>query len=65
MRKLRGQARQEESTGSSWLVRQACQEGVNPRQARNVARATGDVAKTDAIDARMLCLMGQMFADRL
>ncbi|MGH8401868.1 MAG: IS110 family transposase [Gammaproteobacteria bacterium] len=38
---------------------------VNPRQARNFARATGDLAKTDAIDARMLALMARLFADRL
>ena len=30
-----------------------------------VMRAAGDVAKTDAIDARLLCLMATMFADRL
>lgn len=38
---------------------------VNPRQARNLARATGDLAKTDAIDARLLALMARLFADRL
>src|SRR5689334_25320905 len=27
---------------------------INPRQARNFARATGQLAKTDAIDARLL-----------
>ena len=42
-----------------WVAR------VNPRQARNFARATGDVAKTDAIDARLLALMARLFADRL
>ena len=42
-----------------WVAR------VNPRQARNFARAAGDMAKTDAIDARLLCLMAGMFADRL
>lgn len=42
-----------------WVAR------VNPRQARHFARALGDAAKTDAIDARMLCLMARMFADRL
>lgn len=42
-----------------WVAR------VNPRQARNFARATGDLAKTDAIDARMLALMARLFADRL
>lgn len=38
---------------------------VNPRQARNFARAAGDLAKTDAIDARMLALMARLFHDRL
>jgi|OpeIllAssembly_1097287.scaffolds.fasta_scaffold222765_1 transposase len=33
---------------------------VNPRQARDFAKATGKLAKTDAIDARMLALFGQM-----
>src|SRR6185437_16660981 len=42
-----------------WVAR------VNPRQARNFARATGEIAKTDAIDARMLALMARLFADRL
>lgn len=38
---------------------------VNPRQARDFARATGELAKTDAIDARLLCLLSRLFADRL
>lgn len=38
---------------------------VNPRQARDFARATGELAKTDAIDARLLALMARLFADRL
>ncbi len=38
---------------------------VNPRQARDFARATGELAKTDAIDARLLCLLARLFADRL
>lgn len=42
-----------------WVAR------VNPRQARDFARATGELAKTDAIDARLLALMARMFADRL
>lgn len=42
-----------------WVAR------VNPRQARHFARATGDLAKTDAIDARMQALMARLFADRL
>lgn len=42
-----------------WIAR------VNPRQARDFARATGELAKTDAIDARVLALMARMFGDRL
>lgn len=42
-----------------WIAR------VNPRQARDFARATGELAKTDVIDARLLALMASMFADRL
>lgn len=38
---------------------------VNPRQARDFARATGELAKTDAIDARVLALMARLFWDRL
>ena len=38
---------------------------VNPRHARDFARATGELAKTDAIDARLLALMAGMFGDRL
>lgn len=38
---------------------------VNPRQARDFARATGELAKADAIDARLLCLLSRLFADRL
>lgn len=38
---------------------------VNPRQARDFARATGELAKTDVIDARLLCLLSRLFADRL
>ena len=44
---------------SLWVAR------VNPRQARDFARATGELAKTDAIDARWLALMAQLFANRL
>lgn len=33
---------------------------VNPRQARRFAEATGQLAKTDRIDARMLALMGDL-----
>lgn len=42
-----------------WIAR------VNPRQARSFARATGDPAKTDAIDARVLATMAKLFHDRL
>lgn len=42
-----------------WIAR------ANPRQARDFARATGELAKTDALDARLLALMARMFADRL
>ena len=42
-----------------WIAR------VNPRQARDFARATGELAKTDDIDARILALMARLFADRL
>ena len=31
---------------------------INPRQVRNFARATGTLAKTDTIDARILALFG-------
>lgn len=32
---------------------------VNPRQARDFAKATGQLAKTDQVDARLLALFGQ------
>lgn len=38
---------------------------VNPRQARNFARASGQLAKTDAIDARMLADMARCLHPRL
>lgn len=52
------------------LLEACCDEGlwvsrVNPRQARDFARATGELAKTDAIDARLLCLLSRLFGDRL
>ena len=52
------------------LLEACCDAGVwvsriNPRQARDFARATGELAKTDAIDARLLCLLARLFADRL
>lgn len=61
-----------EATGSyeEPLLEACCDAGlwvarVNPRQARDFASATGELAKTDAIDARLLALMGRLFADRL
>ena len=42
-----------------WITR------VNPRQARAFAQAAGDLAKTDAIDARVLASMGRLFLGRL
>jgi transposase len=42
-----------------WIAR------INPRQARDFARATGQQAKTDALDARMLAEMAQVFHARL
>lgn len=42
-----------------------CVSRVNPRQARNFARAQGQLAKTDAIDARMLADMASCLHHRL
>lgn len=42
-----------------WIAR------VNPRQARHFARAFGQLAKTDALDARMLAEMAHAFHTRL
>ena len=42
-----------------WICR------VNPRQAWDFARATGELAKTDAIDAALLALMARLFHERL
>jgi transposase len=42
-----------------WVAR------INPRQARDFARATGQQAKTDALDARMLAEMAHAFHSRL
>src|SRR5678809_1560922 len=41
-----------------WVAR------INPRQARNFARATGQLAKTDGLDARMLAEMAAVFHAR-
>lgn len=38
---------------------------IKPRKTRDFARATGDLAKTDQIDAWLLCLLARLFADRL
>ena len=38
---------------------------INPRQARDFARATGELAKTDAIDAALLALMARLLHDRM
>ncbi|KJS18600.1 MAG: transposase, partial [Hoeflea sp. BRH_c9] len=38
---------------------------VNPARARNFARAAGLLAKTDAIDARMLARMGETLSPSL
>lgn len=61
-----------EATGGyeDGLLEACCDAGlwcarINPRQARDFARATGELAKTDAIDARLLCLLSRLFADRL
>lgn len=61
----------EATGGYEELVLEACCDAgiwvarINPRQARDFARATGELAKTDAIDAGLLALMGRMFVGRL
>jgi transposase len=42
-----------------WIAR------INPRQARDFAKATGQLAKTDDLDARMLAEMAHVFHERL
>ena len=42
-----------------WIAR------INPRQARDFARATGQLAKTDALDAGVLAEMARVFHARL
>ena len=42
-----------------WICR------VNPRQVRDFAKATGQLAKTDALDARVLAEMMSVLSDRL
>ena len=38
---------------------------VNPRQVRDFARATGQLAKTDKLDARMLARFGERMRPQL
>lgn len=47
------------SEAGLWIAR------INPRQARDFARATGQLAKTDHLDARMLAEMAAVFHARL
>ena len=47
------------AAGGLWICR------VNPRQARDFAKATGQLAKTDALDARVLAEMMSVLSDRL
>ena len=61
-----------ESTGGyEAAVTEACAQAgiwiarINPRQARDFARATGQLAKTDALDAGVLAEMARVFHARL
>ena len=47
------------AAGGLWICR------VNPRQVRDFAKATGQLAKTDALDARILAEMMSVLSDRL
>jgi transposase len=47
------------SEAGLWIAR------IHPRQARDFARATGQLAKTDSLDARMLAEMAQVLPARL
>lgn len=47
------------SDAGLWVAR------INPRQARDFAKATGQLAKTDDLDARMLAEMAHVFHARL
>lgn len=47
------------SDAGLWVAR------INPRQARALGKAMGDLAKTDAIDAHVLATMARVFHDRL
>ena len=58
----------EATGGCERLLVSACHQAgisisvLNPRQVRDFARAKGQLAKTDAIDARILCAFGHAFA---
>ena len=61
-----------EATGGyeETLLEACCDAGLwicraNPRQARDFARATGELAKTGAIDAALLALMARLLHERL
>ena len=61
-----------EATGGyeETLLEACCDAGLwicraNPRQARDFARATGELAKTDASDAALLALMARLLHERL
>lgn len=47
------------SDAGLWVAR------INPRQARSLGKAMGDLAKADAIDAHVLATMARVFHDRL
>jgi len=47
------------AAGGLWICR------VNPRQVRDFAKATGQLAKTDALDARVLAEMMSVLSERL
>ena len=47
------------AAGGLWICR------VNPRQVRDFAKATGQLAKTDALDARVLAEMMAVLSERL
>lgn len=47
------------SAAQIWVCR------INPRQARDFAKGLGCLAKTDAIDARVLAEMGQLISHRM
>ena len=72
LRKLEAPRIVVEATGGyeDALLQACCDAGlwicrINPRQARDFARATGELAKTDAIDAAVLALMARVFHERM